>query len=89
MPIVLAYIFVPFFLKQLGKFSPHTSNPVSGRKHSLSIISDKDRIVCVITHNNPYFTLMRSSFSSIGSAAIHRKNTVPAAWTQSMGKPVM
>ena len=38
--------------------------------------------------SRPYFSLMRSSFSSIGSAAIHRKNTVAAAWTQSTGKPV-
>ena len=38
--------------------------------------------------SRPYFSLMRSSFSSMGSAAIHRKNTVAAAWTQSTGKPV-
>ena len=35
----------------------------------------------------PYLTLTRSSFSSIGSAANHRKITVAAAWTQSTGKP--
>ena len=37
---------------------------------------------------NPYFTLIRSSFSNMGSAANHRKSHVAAACTQSMGKPV-
>lgn len=36
----------------------------------------------------PYFSLIRSSFSNMGSAAIQRKNTVATAWMQSMGKPV-
>ena len=36
----------------------------------------------------PYLILMRSSFSSMGSASTSRKKTVAAAWTQSMGKPV-
>ena len=45
---------------------------VEGRNHSI----------------NPYFTLMRSSFSSIGSAASSRKMTVAPAWTKSMGKPL-
>ena len=35
----------------------------------------------------PYLTLMRSSFSSIGSAAMRMKITVAAAWIRSMGRP--
>ena len=35
----------------------------------------------------PYLTLMRSSFSSMGSAANQRNSQVAAAWMQSMGKP--
>ena len=35
----------------------------------------------------PYLTLMRSSFSSIGSAARKMKITVAAAWIRSMGRP--
>ena len=35
----------------------------------------------------PYFTLMRSSFSSIGSAAMRMKITVAAACTRSIGRP--
>ncbi len=34
-----------------------------------------------------YFTLIRSSFSSIGSAASHRNSTVAVAWTRSTGMP--
>ena len=41
----------------------------------------------VIHSTMPYFTLIRSSFSSMGSAANHRKSHVAAAWTQSMGNP--
>ena len=37
---------------------------------------------------NPYLTLIRSSFSSMGSAANQRKIHVAAAWTASTGKPV-
>ena len=36
---------------------------------------------------NPYLTLMRSSFSSMGSAAMRMKITVAAAWIRSMGRP--
>ena len=36
----------------------------------------------------PYFVLMRSNFSSIGSAPIQRKKNVPMARTRSMGTPV-
>ncbi len=43
----------------------------------------------VIHSTMPYFTLIRSSFSSMGSAANHRKSHVAAAWTQSMGNPEM
>ena len=35
----------------------------------------------------PYLTLIRSSFSSIGSAAMRMKITVAAAWIKSIGKP--
>ena len=35
----------------------------------------------------PYLTLIRSSFSSIGSAARKMKITVAAAWIRSMGRP--
>ena len=38
---------------------------------------------------NPYFTLIRSSFSNIGSAANQRKIHVEAAWMQSTGNPEM
>ena len=36
---------------------------------------------------NPYLTLMRSSFSNMGSAATRMKLTVAAAWIRSMGRP--
>ena len=36
---------------------------------------------------NPYFTLMRSSFSSMGSAAMRMKITVAAAWIRSIDRP--
>lgn len=36
---------------------------------------------------NPYFTFTRSNFSSIGSAATHRKKAVAAPCTTSIGKP--
>ena len=36
---------------------------------------------------SPYLTLMRSSFSSMGSAAMRMKITVAAAWIRSIGKP--
>ena len=35
----------------------------------------------------PYLTLIRSSFSSIGSAAMRMKTAVAAAWIRSMGRP--
>ena len=35
----------------------------------------------------PYLTLMRSSFSSMGSAAMRMKTAVAAAWIRSMGRP--
>ena len=35
----------------------------------------------------PYLTLIRSSFSSIDSAAMRMKITVAAAWIKSIGKP--
>ena len=35
----------------------------------------------------PYFTLMRSSFCSMGSATNHKNSQVAAACTQSMGNP--
>lgn len=37
----------------------------------------------------PYFTLIRSSFSSIGSAITHKNRQVALPWTRSMGKPEM
>ena len=37
----------------------------------------------------PYLTLIRSIFSSIGSAAIMRNIAVPKPWTRSIGRPVM
>lgn len=40
-------------------------------------------------YTRPYFVLMRSSFSSMGSAPSHRKMAVAAPWTRSMGRPVM
>ena len=36
---------------------------------------------------NPYLTLIRSSFSSMGSAAMRMNITVAAAWIRSMGRP--
>lgn len=45
-------------------------------------------IPCYRFHStNPYFTLIRSSFSSIGSAAIRMKTAVAAAWIRSIGRP--
>lgn len=38
---------------------------------------------------NAYLRLIRVSFSSMGSAANQRKNQEAAAWTQSMGKPLI
>ena len=35
----------------------------------------------------PYLTLIRSSFSSIGSAPHHKNSALAAAWMQSIGKP--
>lgn len=37
---------------------------------------------------SPYFTLIRSNFSSMGSAARSRKMTVAPAWIKSMGRPL-
>ena len=38
---------------------------------------------------SPYFTLVRSNFSSIGSAAIIRNKAVPNACTKSIGNPII
>lgn len=44
---------------------------------------------CPGRYTRPYFVLMRSSFSSMGSAPSHRKMAVAAPWTRSIGRPVM
>ena len=51
--------------------------------------SSKGVLFGVIFHSAiPYFTLTRSIFSSMGSAAIIRKMTVPKPWMRSIGSPV-
>jgi len=44
------------------------------------------KVGCVYS-TKPYLTLIRSSFSSIGSAAMRMKITVAAAWIRSIGRP--
>ena len=60
------------------KETTHPSIGMSGLKFSLYMIHS----------TKPYFTLIRSSFSNIGSAATMMKITVAAAWIKSIGRPV-
>lgn len=67
-------------------------SPVSFLSRSLltlsgAIIQQQFKSACSYSMS-PYFTLIRSNFSSIGSAANQRKIQVAAAWTASTGKPV-
>ena len=46
-----------------------------------------DALMAAGLHTATYLTLMQSSFSSMGSAAMRMKITVAAAWIRSMGRP--
>ena len=64
----------PRFLLQKGDGIFHCHIPSTQK-----IWNELSRNVRLFYSTRPYFTLIRSSFSSIGSAAIRRKITVAAA----------
>ena len=79
-------------------FVTFSSHPVANKTYRTSVKSsshpdkgkNKGKYLRIEVKNystSPYLTLMRSSFSSMGSAATRMKITVAAAWIRSMGRP--
>ena len=84
------------FLGNFGKIGEITNQIVTQKVHTVKLTQTKEMPPAVTggkiymsAHysTKPYLTLMRSSFSSMGSAATRMKTTVAAAWIRSMGSP--
>lgn len=71
----------------------HWLRPCTGRCNAHPVSSEKYPPTSphggTYPSTSPYLILSRSNFSSMGSAANQGNSHVAAAWTQSMGNPVM
>ena len=94
--LVSSQAFTGNFGKNVGKFHEFTNEIVTQKEHTVKSTLAKrkasgfpgGKIYAGIHYSTkPYLTLMRSSFSSMGSAAMRMKITVAAAWIRSMGRP--
>ena len=94
--LVSFHAFTGNFGKNVGKIGAFTNEIVTQKEHTVKSTLEKEKppgfpggkIYAGIHYSTkPYLTLMRSSFSSMGSAAMRMKITVAAAWIRSMGSP--
>ena len=94
--LVSFHAFLGNFGKNVGKIGAFTNEIVTQKEHTVKSTLAKrkasgfpgGKIYAGIHYSTkPYLTLMRSSFSSMGSAAMRMKITVAAAWIKSMGRP--
>ncbi len=76
--ILMKYGFVKSFFQKRKTFSYFSSLSTKRRPADSSYLQVVFQILFHFYSTNPYFSLMRSSFSSIGSAAISKKITVAA-----------
>ena len=94
--LVSSHAFWGNFDKNVGKIGEFTNEILTQKAQSVKSTPVKRkasgfsrRLILKASYysTKPYLTLMRSSFSSIGSAAMRMKITVAAAWIRSMGRP--
>ena len=72
-------------------YSSTSFSVISSQSYSLDLLLLFSRKLISVSCSNYdirlYFTLILSSFSSMGSAASQRKSTVAVAWIRSTGMP--